>query len=127
MVLHRPIETTRLNGHVESLIGTCPVCALERSHPGLGQHGRSCLATVCNKLSAHCAKQPRDISCVRYRNGALLIRDQEVAALSRSAASLVMVCLLPLVAVPAGACWLAGCLDRGIEMRSHFAVKIRHA
>ena len=39
-----------------------------------------------------------------------------------------MVCLLPLVvAVPAGACSLAGCLDRGIEMRSDFAVRIRHA
>jgi hypothetical protein len=38
-----------------------------------------------------------------------------------------MVCLLPLVAVPAGACSVAGCLDRGIEMRSDFAVKIRHA
>jgi hypothetical protein len=38
-----------------------------------------------------------------------------------------MVCLLPLVTVPAGACSLAGCLDRGIEMRSDFAVKIRHA
>ena len=38
-----------------------------------------------------------------------------------------MVCLLPLVAVPASACSLAGCLDRGIEMRSDFAVKIRHA
>jgi hypothetical protein len=38
-----------------------------------------------------------------------------------------MVCLLPLVAVPAGACSLAGCSDRGIEMRSDFAVKIRHA
>lgn len=45
----------------------------------------------------------------------------------RSAASLVMVCLLPLVAVRAVPCSLAGCLDRGIEMRSDFAVKIRHA
>src|SRR5262249_3956950 len=44
-----------------------------------------------------------------------------------SAASLVIVCLLPLVAVPAGACSLAGCLDRGVEMRSDFAVRIRHA
>ena len=47
--------------------------------------------------------------------------------MSRSAASLVMVFLLPLVAIPAGACSLAGCQDRGIEMRSDFAVKIRHA
>ena len=47
--------------------------------------------------------------------------------MSRSTASLVMVCLLPLVTVPAGACSLAGCADRGIEMRSDFAVKIRHA
>ncbi len=47
--------------------------------------------------------------------------------MSRPAASLVVVCLLPLVAVPAGACSLAGCQDRGIEMRSDFAVKIRHA
>ena len=46
--------------------------------------------------------------------------------MSRSAASLAVVCLLPLVAVPASACSLAGCLDRGIEMRSDFAVKIRH-
>ena len=38
-----------------------------------------------------------------------------------------MVCLLPLGAVPAGACSMAACLDRGIEMRSEFAVKIRHA
>ena len=38
-----------------------------------------------------------------------------------------MVCLLPLVAIPAGACSLAGCQDRGIEMHSDFAVKIRHA
>ena len=38
-----------------------------------------------------------------------------------------MVCLLPLVAVPVSACSLAGCLDRGIEMRGDFAVKIRHA
>src|SRR5260221_8047282 len=38
-----------------------------------------------------------------------------------------MVCLLPLMAVPAGACSTAGCSDRGIEMRSDFAVKIRHA
>jgi Carboxypeptidase regulatory-like domain/Prealbumin-like fold domain len=38
-----------------------------------------------------------------------------------------MVCFLPLVAVRAGACSLAGCLDRGIEMRSEFAVKIRHS
>src|SRR5258706_4337019 len=52
---------------------------------------------------------------------------RRLAALNRSAASLVLVCLLPLVAVPAGACSLAGCLDRGIEMRSDFAVKIRHA
>ena len=47
--------------------------------------------------------------------------------MSRSTASLVMVYLLQLVTVPAGACSLAGCLDRGIEMRSDFAVKIRHA
>jgi hypothetical protein len=47
--------------------------------------------------------------------------------LSRSAASLLIVCLLPLVAVPAGACSLVGCQDRGIEMRNDFAVKIRHA
>jgi hypothetical protein len=53
--------------------------------------------------------------------------DQEGAALSRSAASLVLVCLLPLVAIPAGACSLAGCQDRGIEMRNDFAVRIRHA
>lgn len=53
-------------------------------------------------------------------------RDQE-RAVSQSAVSLVMVCVLPLVAVPAGACSLAGCLDRGIEIRSDFAVKIRHA
>jgi hypothetical protein len=46
--------------------------------------------------------------------------------LSRSVASLVMVCLLLLVGVPAGACSLAGCRDRGVEMRSDFAVKIRH-
>jgi len=38
-----------------------------------------------------------------------------------------MVCILPLVAVPAGACSLAGCVDGGIEVRSDFAVKIRHA
>jgi carboxypeptidase family protein/prealbumin domain-containing protein len=38
-----------------------------------------------------------------------------------------MVCLLPLVEVPASACSMTGCLDRGIEMRSDFAVKIRHA
>lgn len=38
-----------------------------------------------------------------------------------------MVCVLPLVAVPTGACSMAGCGDRGIEMRSNFAVKIRHA
>ena len=38
-----------------------------------------------------------------------------------------MVCLLSLVAIPVGACSLAGCQDRGIEMRSDFAVKIRHA
>jgi hypothetical protein len=53
--------------------------------------------------------------------------DQEGAALSRSAASFVLVCLLPLVAIPAGACSLAGCQDRGIEMRNDFAVRIRHA
>ena len=47
--------------------------------------------------------------------------------MSRSAPILVLACLLPLMAVPAGACSLAGCLDRGIEMRSHFTVKIRHA
>jgi len=38
-----------------------------------------------------------------------------------------MVCLLPLVAVPTAACSLVGCLDRGIEMRSDFTVKIHHA
>ena len=47
--------------------------------------------------------------------------------MSRSAASLAFVCLLQLFAVPARACSMAGCLDRGIEMRSDFAVKIRHA
>jgi len=67
------------------------------------------------------------IACLRYRNGALFIPDQEGAALSRSAASFVMVCLLPLVAVPAGACSLAGCWTEASKMRSHFAVKIRHA
>ena len=46
--------------------------------------------------------------------------------MSRSPASLVMACLLPLLAIPAGACSLAGCQDR-IEMHSDFAVKIRHA
>ena len=35
-----------------------------------------------------------------------------------------MVCLLPLVAIPAGACSQAGCQDRGIEMRSDFAVRV---
>lgn len=38
-----------------------------------------------------------------------------------------MVCLLLLVAIPAGACSMAGCQNRDIEMRSDFAVKIRHA
>jgi hypothetical protein len=38
-----------------------------------------------------------------------------------------MLCLLPLLAVPAGACSLVGCQDRGIEVRNAFAVKIRHA
>ena len=52
---------------------------------------------------------------------------KEVSALSRSAASLVMVCLLPLVAGPAAACSAAGCQDRGIETRNDFAVRIRHA
>lgn len=52
---------------------------------------------------------------------------QETAALSRLAASLLLVCLLLLIAGPAGACSLAGCMNRGIEMRSDFAVKIRHA
>jgi hypothetical protein len=47
--------------------------------------------------------------------------------LSRSATSLVMICLLALVAVPAGACEVTGCMDGGIEMRSDFSVKLRHA
>jgi len=47
--------------------------------------------------------------------------------LNRSAASLVFLCLLALFPVPARACSMAGCLDKGIEMRSDFAVKIRHA
>lgn len=46
--------------------------------------------------------------------------------MSRSAMSLVL-CLLPVVAAPAGACSMAACTNRGIEMRSDFAVKIRHA
>jgi hypothetical protein len=32
-----------------------------------------------------------------------------------------------LLVLPANACSLAGCLDRGIEMRSNFAVRVRHA
>lgn len=39
----------------------------------------------------------------------------------------VVLCLTPLIALPAGACSLAGCINRGIEMRSDFTVKIRHA
>jgi hypothetical protein len=57
----------------------------------------------------------------------LVPADQEGTELSRLAASLLLVCLLPLVAIPAGACSLAGCMDRGIEMRRDFVVKIRHA
>jgi len=38
-----------------------------------------------------------------------------------------VLCLLPVVAAPAGACSLEACTNRGIEMRSDFAVKIRHA
>src|SRR5215469_18601220 len=45
----------------------------------------------------------------------------------RIAATVVALCLVSLLAVPAGACSLAGCLDRGIEMRTDFAVRIRHA
>jgi len=38
-----------------------------------------------------------------------------------------VLCLLPVFAAPAGACSLVACTNRGIEMRSDFAVKIRHA
>jgi hypothetical protein len=34
--------------------------------------------------------------------------------------------LIPLGVVPTGACSLAGCSDRGIEMRTDFSVRIRH-
>jgi hypothetical protein len=47
--------------------------------------------------------------------------------MGRSAASIVIVCLLLLMAVQASACSMAGCLDGGIELRSDFAAKIRHA
>jgi hypothetical protein len=43
------------------------------------------------------------------------------------ASSSVFAFILMLIALPAGACSLAGCMDRGIEMHSDFAVKIRHA
>lgn len=46
---------------------------------------------------------------------------------SKKLALTVLALLLPLAAAPAPACSLAGCSDRGIEMRSEFAVKIRHA
>lgn len=42
-------------------------------------------------------------------------------------ALMVLVVWLSLSAAYASACSLVGCLDRGIEMRSGFAVKIRHA
>ena len=35
--------------------------------------------------------------------------------------------LLSVFAAPASACSLEGCTNRGIELRSDFAVKIRHA
>lgn len=53
--------------------------------------------------------------------------DQEVVALKRSVASLVVFCLLPLAATPARACSAAGCLDGGVEMRRDFTVRIRNA
>ncbi len=39
----------------------------------------------------------------------------------------VVVTCLHVAAVPASACSIAGCLDRGVEMRRGFAVKIKHA
>lgn len=47
--------------------------------------------------------------------------------LSRTAASLVILCLLPTIAVPTRACSEVGCVGGGMEMRGHFKVKIRHA
>jgi Carboxypeptidase regulatory-like domain/Prealbumin-like fold domain len=47
--------------------------------------------------------------------------------MGRSAASLAMVCLLPLIAVRASACSTVGCVGGGVEMRGDFTVKIRHA
>jgi len=41
--------------------------------------------------------------------------------------SFVFAFILMLIALPAGACSLVGCSDRGIEMHSDFAVKIRRA
>jgi hypothetical protein len=38
-----------------------------------------------------------------------------------------VLCLLSVFAAPASACSLEGCTNRGIELRSDFAVKIRHA
>jgi Carboxypeptidase regulatory-like domain/Domain of unknown function (DUF4198) len=43
------------------------------------------------------------------------------------ASSSVVAFILMLIALPADCCSLAPCLDSGIEMRSDFAVKIRHA
>lgn len=51
---------------------------------------------------------------------------QEVGAVCRTVAILVVVCVALLGAIPAGACSLAGCLDRGVEMRSDFDTMIRH-
>jgi hypothetical protein len=62
----------------------------------------------------------QDLWLVRYRISLSM-------KLRIAAVTVVAFCLLPLVAIPAGACSLAGCLDRGIEMRPDFVVKIRHA
>ena len=67
------------------------------------------------------ARKPRQSSTFTWHRP--IRREQRC----RLAVSLLLVCLLLLVAVPAGACSLAGCMDRGIEMRSDFTVKVRHA
>jgi hypothetical protein len=39
----------------------------------------------------------------------------------------IILVFLTAVALPASACSVTACLDRGIEMRGDFAVKIKHA
>lgn len=47
--------------------------------------------------------------------------------MSRAVAGVLLVCLLLLLALPASACSVAACTDRGIEMRDGFVVKVSHA